>query len=175
MEDSVYRAFLLSQYEQGQAFASTTDRLRLIPYRGDPPTHYLAEFYCTGLAKDAAGQVVKHGVWQIGVHFPEDYLRQPPEVPRILTYLGTARDPFHPNIRPPFICLSVVTGMPLVEILCGLYDLLTWNLYSTSDEGLNHAAAQWARHQDPAQFPVDRRPLRRRVQGGPVARPTRSV
>ena len=53
--------------------------------------------------------------------------------------------------------------MTLVEIVYGLFDLLTWRIYSTRDEGLNHAAAQWAGNQPPERFPVDRRPLKRRT------------
>jgi hypothetical protein len=49
--------------------------------------------------------------------------------------------------------------------LGGRADLLTWRLYSTRDEGLNHAAAQCARNQPPERFPVDRRPLKRRADG----------
>ena len=62
--------------------------------------------------------------------------------------------------------MEVYPGMPLSEILYALHDLLTWRLYATRDEGLNHAAAQFARNQLAERFPVDRRPLKRRPDVG---------
>ena len=78
----------------------------------------------------------------------------------MLTFLGPA-GVWHPNIRPPFVCLDVSPGTPLDALLYSLYDLLTWNVYGGRDDGLNPAAAQWARRQPPGRFPLDRRPLRR--------------
>jgi hypothetical protein len=59
--------------------------------------------------------------------------------------------------------VDVRPGTPLDELLYTIYDLLTWNVYGVGDDGLNRAAAQWARHQPPDRFPLDRRPLRRPV------------
>jgi hypothetical protein len=49
-----------------------------------------------------------------------------------------------------------------VDILYACYEIWTWNLYATGDEGLNHAASQWSRQQNRSRFPIDRRPLKRR-------------
>jgi len=174
MTDPVYTGFLAAQFRLGTELAGQSEGLRLTPFRGNPPTHYLANFRCDGLAHDTRNQVVIQSEWTVGIHFPEDYLRRPVEVPRVLSYLGPHPRPWHPNIAPPFICLHVTTGLPLTEILYALFDLLTWNLYATTDEGLNHAASQWARHQDPARFPVDRRPLRRRIHP-PASEPSRPI
>ena len=69
--------------------------------------------------------------------------------------------------KPPKFTLEPGTG--LVDLLHVLHELWTWNLWATGDEGLNHAAAQWARRQDPGRFPIDRRPLKRRSRGIPAA------
>jgi hypothetical protein len=153
------KAFLRNQGQQGHALARKSPILSLLPMAGDPPTDYIAEFTCRGLAKNRAGEIIEHDLWAIYISFPDHYLRGPVEVPRVLTYLGSAPRPWHPNIRPPFVCLHLYPGMGLVEILYGLHDLLTYNLFATSDEGLNHAASQWARREDPTRFPIDRRPL----------------
>ena len=53
-------------------------------------------------------------------------------------------------------------AMLLTEIIYTLYDFLTWNNFSTHDEGLSHEDSQWFRQQDLGRFPLDRRPLKRR-------------
>ena len=162
MSDLVFNAFLERQHKEGTALAASSDFLTLVPFSGVPPTHYIAEFSSKGIIK-RGDEIVEHAHWAVGICFPPDYLRRPVDVAQVLTYLGSAREPWHPNIRPPFVCMHLSPGAPLAEILYGLHDLLTWNLYSTSDEGLNHAAAQWARNQGPDRFPIDRRPLKRRA------------
>ena len=76
--------------------------------------------------------------------------------------LGPHPDPWHPNIRPPFVCAHIEPGSSLVDILYACFEIWTWNLFATGDEGLNHAASQWSRKQERSRFPVDRRPLKRR-------------
>lgn len=156
--DPVFDKFIQRQHEEGMNVANSSDLFTLVPLFG---RRFVGEFRCKGLAREQ-GRVVEQDFWAIGVRFPEDYLRRPVDVAEVLTYLGPAREPWHPNIRPPFICMHLAPGAPLVEIIYGLFDLLTWQLVSTSDEGLNHEAAQWCRHQDPSRFPIDKRPLKRR-------------
>jgi len=168
MSDPIYNAFLARQLEEGQRLAASSDLFSLItpePVSGQSAAHFLLEFRCKGLARQA-GRVVENSLWHIGVFFPENYLRTAVKVWEVLSYWGPAPEPWHPNIgigAPSLICMHLTPGASLVEITLGLYDLLTWNLFATGDEGLNHAAAQWSRHQDPKRFPVDRRPLKRRT------------
>lgn len=163
MRDSVFNSFLTRQWAEALALARGSDGLTLTPVEGRPPTRLVAGFRYKGLAVDRAGRVFEHAHWNVGISFPAVYLRQPVDVAHILTFLPSGVEPWHPNIRPPFVCLHITPGAPLVEILFGLHDLLTWNLYATSDEGLNHAASQWARNQDAKRFPIDPRPLKRRA------------
>jgi hypothetical protein len=165
--DTIYTDFLERQIREATALAESSDLLNFIPApipppeSGCPPNHFIAEFRCQGLVKDGGGKVVEFDRWGIGVRFPEDYLRSRLHVAEILSYLGPALQPWHPNIRPPFICLHLQPGMPLVEILFSLFDLLTWNNYAAAD-ALNPEASQWARNQGHGRFPIDRRPLKRR-------------
>jgi len=169
--DRIFAEFLGRQYQEGMALAAESDILKLVPQNGHLSDRYIAEFFCRGLVQNDAGEVVEFNRFAIGVWFPEDYLRRVDES-LIVTYFGPAPRPWHPNIRAPFICTHIAPGTPLVDILYNCYELFTWRLKYTGDEGLNHAAAQWARHQDPSWFPIDRRPLRRRklkLEVNPVA------
>jgi len=160
----VFDSFLRRQHEEGMRLANDSELLTLVALAGNPPTEYLAEFRCKGLSQDPTGTIVELSQWVFGIRFPEDYLRQPVHPAHVLTYLGPCRTPYHPNLRAPYVCLNVTTGMALTEILYGLHEILTWNLFDTHDEGLNHSAAQWARNQPPGRFPIDRRPLKRNAR-----------
>jgi hypothetical protein len=161
MNDRIFESFLESQYAQGVALARSSDILELVPVDGTPPRRYIAGFRARGLALNPAGEVVEFDRFDVGIWLPDDYLRRA-EAPQVLTYLGPSPRPFHPNIRPPFICVHLRPGTPLVDLLYSCFELWTYNLYATHDEGLNHAAAQWARNQPPGRFPVDGRSLKRR-------------
>lgn len=160
MNDAIYSRFLKQQELDAAALVASTDRLSLVPVAGKPTTHYLAEFHCRGLAKAPDGRIVEHDRWAFGISFPADYLRRAMPSPQVLTYLGPHPEPWHPNLKGPLVCLHLQPGTPLVDLVYSLYELVTWNLYSTTDEGLNHGAAQWARHEPASRFPVDRRPLK---------------
>lgn len=164
MTDLIFSSFLQRQQREGAALAETSDVLRLMPVDGEPPDRYVAEFQAKGLVRNRRGEIVEATGFAVMVWFPPDYLRnEHVDVPQVLTYLGPHACPWHPNIRPPFICVDIKRGMSLVEILYACFEVWTWNLYSTRDEGLNHAASQWARQQNPKRFPIDRRPLKRRT------------
>ncbi len=159
--DEVLGSFLECQCQEGASLARQSDLLDLLPVDGMRSSRYIAEFRCRGLIENDAGEIVDFDRFAVGIWLPEDYLRRV-DLTQVVTYLGPAPRVWHPNIRGPFMCLHIVPGTPLVDILYGCFELFTWNLKYTGDEGLNHAAAQWARRQDPRRFPLDRRPLRRR-------------
>ena len=161
MNDSVHRSFLERQFEEAMALAASSDILRLMPIPESPPWQYLAEYRCKGLIQNPAGEIVEHNLFAVGITFPEDYLRHV-DIGTVVTYLGPEPVVWHPNIQGPFVCLDIRVGTSLVDILYGCFELLTWNLINPGD-GLNPAASQWARHQDPARFPIERRPLKRRA------------
>ena len=161
MADEVLRKFLARQYDEGMALAGASDILELLPLDGPPPHRYIAEFHAKGLVKAPDGKIAEDNQCHLGIWLPDNYLRCA-EAGQILTYLGPSPRPFHPNIRPPVICVHIRPGMSLVELLHTCYELWTWQKFYTGDEGLNHEAAQWARHQRADRFPIDSRPLKRR-------------
>ena len=163
MSDKIFEAFLGRQFAEGLDLARSSDVLKLIPMPGgDPPSRYIAHFKGRkGLVRDVRGDIVEFDHFAVGIWFPDDYLRHV-NVPEVLTYLGPHQRPWHPNLRPPFICAHIEPGTALVDVIYACFEIWTWNLFATGDEGLDHAASQWARRQDKNRFPIDRRPLKRR-------------
>jgi hypothetical protein len=166
--DPILADFLRGQLVQGMKLGAQSDVATVIPIFGNPPQQYVIEFRCKGLRKDERGAIVEsNGPWGFGVNFPANYLRGGFHAANVIAYLGPVTNPFHPNQKGQFVCLDVLPAMPLTDIIYSLYELVTWSLLSTHDEGLNHEASQWYRNQNPARFPVDRRPLKRRVPKQP--------
>jgi ubiquitin-protein ligase len=159
--DTIYQRFMERQRAEGLALAESSDILRLhIPPMAPP--HFVAEYLCKGMIRDAAGDIKEANNFQVGVWFPSDYLRRadPFEMLRVFT-----PDVWHPNVSAdlPMICIGRLTpNTSLVDILYQIYDILTYQKYNPrEDDSLNRAACSWARaNQD--RFPIDRRPLKRR-------------
>lgn len=163
MSDAVVDGFLRQQFAAAMSLADESDILDLTPCRGTPPDRYIARLHARGLVQRPDGTIVEFDHCEIGIWMPNnDYLRrvQPGQV---LTYRGPHPRPFHPNILAPHICAHIAPATPLVALIHSVYELWSWQLFSTGDEGLNHAASQWARNQNPSRFPIDPRPLTRRA------------
>lgn len=160
--DKIRQSFLQHQYEDAMSLAADSDILELLPVAGTPPDRYIARFRAKGLVRTDKGNIVEADRLDVGIWLPEEYQRRADSA-QVFTYIGPHRAPWHPNIRPPFICLHLTPGMALVDLLYSCFELWTWNIFATGDDGLNGAASQWARHQSPDRFPTDSRPLRRRT------------
>lgn len=173
MNDPVLSAFLTRQYEEGMALARESDILDLEPFplRGasasicsGPPDRYLATLRSKGLVIDEANQVREAGLFKIGIHFPEDYLRRV-EPFRVLTLLFPW-NVFHPNVSPcgPFICAGRIgPGTGLVELAYQSFEIFSYQRVTMKeDDALNPAACAWAR-KNQHRFPIDPRPLKRRA------------
>jgi hypothetical protein len=159
--DAIYRRFMERQLAEGMALASTSDVLRLHVPSTVPP-HFVAEYLCKGLIRDAAGEIREASQFEVGIWFPPDYLRraEPFEMLRLFT-----PGVWHPNVSHelPLICIGrLAPGTPLVDILYQVYDILTFQKYNPrEDDSLNKIACAWARANQ-HRFPIDRRPLKRR-------------
>ena len=164
MNDPIYDGFLRRQHAEGLELAANSDLLELTPDDATPPSRYLARFLCKGLVRTPAGAIETARSFLLGIWFPSDYLRRVDPF-QVLTLLGPP-GVFHPNIgaRAPLICLGhIVPGTPLVDLLDQAYEVLTYNKVTMcEDDALNRDACVWAR-ENQHRFPVDRRPLRRRV------------
>jgi hypothetical protein len=158
--DRIYEAFLMAQLEEARKLNAGSDLVEIapLPRGGWPPCRFIVIYHCKGLVRREE-EVRKHDLFEVGIWFPEDYLRRadPPEVVRLLSPVET----WHANIRYPFICPGrLQPGLGLVDLVYQIYEILTYQKYNTHD-ALNAEAAAYTR--DHAhQFPVDRRPLKRR-------------
>ncbi len=161
MNDKILAAFLGRQYEDGMALARESEVLDLIPGGPLPVQRYVARFGCRMLRKGTDGAVVEATGAEVGIYFPDDYLRRTDPY-QVLLWLAPV-DAWHPNISTAarVVCLGRLgPGTRLVEILYQLYEVITYQRYATHD-ALNQDAAAWAR-QNQHRFPVDARPLKRR-------------
>ena len=105
--------------------------------------------------------MVEASEFHVGIWFPSEpsYCRHA-DAFHVLTWLYP-QNIFHPNIRPPFLCARIRPATELCDLLYTLFEMITYSNWASHD-GLNADACQWARnHQD--RFPIDRRPLKRRV------------
>ena len=160
MSDLVRRSFLLAQEQEGLRLAEESDILSIEPLGPSPHERYVLRFEARSVLADRDGPREEAGTFAVGVWFPSDY-HERVVIPQVLTWLGP-RDFFHPNVLGPFICLGPFRpGTPLVEICFRVYSVISWQNYGLANP-LNDAAAAWARrHMD--RFPVDARPLKRRI------------
>ena len=163
MRDKILAAFLGKQHDEAMALADASDLLDLTALEGpDEDRHrYIAEFRCAGLVNTNQGVVEAHH-FALGIWFPADYLvRVDPFA--VLTWFEPLAV-FHPNIRPPFVCVGrIAPGTPLVDLLYQVFEIITYTKVTMrEDDALNKEACAWAR-QHLHRFPVDRRPLKRRA------------
>src|SRR5271169_7257223 len=161
MSDKTYESFLRQQQVDALALAKASDVMTIMPEPSELPARYVAVYNARGLVQTGSGSIDSFDCFAAQIWMPPDYLLRA-EPPEVFTYLGPHPRPWHPNVQPPYICIILRPGTPLVNLLYALYELWTWSLRATRDNGLNPAAAQWARAQDPGRFPIDRRPLKRR-------------
>lgn len=160
VDDPIYESFMRRQIEEGMELARSSDLLRLHVPPMSPP-HFVAEFCCNGLIREGDGEIRKANEFHVGIWFPADYLRRADgfEMLRVFT-----KNVWHPNVSRihPLICIGKLTpGTPLVDILFQIFEILTYVKVNTNDP-LNKDACSWAReHQN--EFPIDRRPLKRRT------------
>jgi hypothetical protein len=159
--DPVMRGFLERQAEEGRALAERSDILQLECL----PTgqHFVAHFACRGLVKEPGSEPRIVDAFHVGIYFGSDYLRD--SAPFETLMLFAPDNTFHPNVAygAPFICVGrIAPGMPLVDLLYQVYEILTYQkMTPREDDALNKEACRWARANQ-HRFPIDPRPLKRR-------------
>jgi hypothetical protein len=155
--DDILKLFLETQQREAMQLAAESDLLELVVVDSQ---HYVATFRCRGLVRNAAGEVREHDRFTLGIWLPDTYQRivNPAE---ILTWFEPS-EVWHPNIRPPFVCLGkIAPNTRLVDLLHRCFELITFeNVGMREDDTLNPPACAWARR-NRERFPVDRRPIKR--------------
>ena len=158
--DRVYEAFIEGQNVAAQTLNQASDIVHITPKKLNRGHLYTVRLLCKGLVNDN-GTIKEHGQFALGIHFPEHYLRRCVAA-EIVCWFSPATI-WHPNIKPPFICLGRVTpGTQIVDIVHQAYQIITYQKVTMIEtDALNHDACAWARANSDM-FPVDKHPLRRR-------------
>jgi len=160
--DKILDLFLRKQYTEGLALAAASDVLELRPLceANAPPQRYLARFHCQGFVENR-GQITKADRFDIGIYFPDQYLREANNF-EVISWLWP-QNVFHPNVKVPFVCLGefLRPGTKLVEILFTMHAIITHHKWAAHSP-LNETAAQWTRANQ-SRLPADKRPLKRRA------------
>lgn len=161
-EDKILMSFLAEQEKEARTVTAESDLVSVHPVAGAPPNRYIAEFRCKGLVRNREGKVCEANGFGVGIWFPSHYLRKA-DTFEVLHWLGPL-NAWHPNIKPPVVCVGrLKAGTPLAAILYQLFEIITYaKVTMREDNALNREACAWARsHVE--QFPIDRRPLKRRA------------
>lgn len=155
--DPILKLFLEAQQRDALALADASD---LLEVKALDLQHYLVTYRCHGLVREPDGAVREHDRFRLGIWLPESYLREV-DPSQILTWFEPATV-WHPNIRPPWICLGkIAPGTPLVDLLHRCFELISFeNVTMREDDALNRPACAWARRHREL-FPTDRRPIKR--------------
>jgi hypothetical protein len=157
MSDSILNTFLEHQYREGLALAERSDLFELVPLDHPPYRRYIVRFFCKGLVR-RGGQVVEAERFEVGIRFPDDYLRRI-DAGEVIALLGPPHT-FHPNILHFWICAGgLIPGTSLVDLIYSVFEILTYNKVTMIEsDALNPEACVWAR-ENRHRFPIDRRPL----------------
>ena len=114
-------------------------------------------FHTRGLIRGVDGEVRPVERHVVALRFLPDYLRHVNKFQTLA--LLEPRDVFHPNLRPPAICLNIEPGMSLLEIAESLHRLFSWQVRQLAEnDAFNPDACAWGRaHLD--ELPTDKRRL----------------
>lgn len=161
MADRIWQRFMREQLKAASALTAESDIVEIHAERDGQsvPSRYLVRYNAPCLVCEAGGAVTRHDGYAVSIRFPVDYLRQVVPIQIVAWVLPASA--FHPNLNHPFLCLgAIMPGTPLVDLVYRIYELASYMNFAPAD-GLNPAACQWARHHM-AEFPITRRPMKRR-------------
>lgn len=165
MTDTIFRDWMKLQVDQGMDLAANSDLVDLIPFP-DPralydgvPCAFIAKFFGKGLVQQPDGQFEEAEEFHVGIQFRPDHLRRVNPF-ELVTWLWPL-NVWHPNIRPPLICLGhgIPPGYEMVRLLRQIYEIISYQNLATHSF-LNDAAAEWARNHA-ERLPIEKRPLKR--------------
>jgi len=163
MADRILDTWWRTNIAAAHELAAASDLLEIRSLHHKMPRHLVAQFRCQGLVRRPGGPIQAADHFVVSLWFPDDYLHRA-ETFEVLTWLHPL-NVWHPNIRPPAICAGHLSpGMAITDLLFQAYEIITYHKYATHD-GLNPDACNWARQpENQRRFPLDGRPLRRRLR-----------
>jgi hypothetical protein len=154
--DPVMSDFLRNNRDELAARAAPRELLDVADLGARVPWLYRLTFGTSGLIRQN-DEIREWNQHIVAVRFLPDYLRRADRFEMLL--LIEPRDAFHPNLRPPGICVQIYPGEPLIEICESLHALFSWRLRNLrEDDALNPIACAWGRS-NIHRLPLDDRPL----------------
>ncbi|MCA9177151.1 MAG: hypothetical protein KDB14_21830 [Planctomycetales bacterium] len=141
------------------------------PMHADAPDSYVITFRGSGLARNAANQIVTIHQHDVFIKLGANYPRGTPE-------LAWRTPIFHPNISAGgAVCLGGygthwTPSLMLDELCTMLWDMVRYANFDV-ESPYNREAAHWARTQTEFRLPLDARPIRDRIACGTANRETR--
>ena len=161
--DLVFQNFLEANWQHAKELADASDIVELLPLGSLPPRVVLARFHASCYIKTSSGVRIAKG-FTVGYRWPEDYLSAHVVLPLQVIQFLQPLNVFHPNIRPPGICLGAALrpATELRELLFRTFELVSYQRKSNPAEPLNPVASQWVRSNWPVKA-ADTRPLKWRA------------
>lgn len=169
MSDRVFSSFLEHTFGEAKALAAGSDVLTIIPVLPWPPATYCCVFAVRYLRRPPSGIVeVAPGPVEVGLHFPQDYLRSSDPRLGLKVAAMLTEDFFHPNVRDSAICLgsAFAPGTPIRWLLWELHEVVAYrNVGLDERNALNPEACRLLRQRPEILAGLGPfRPLRRRAR-----------
>src|SRR5262245_10786439 len=111
--DPVMREFLANSRDELLRRCQGNSLLEAVNLGGEVPWLWRLTFATQGLVRDGDGSVRQVDRHIAAVRFLPDYLRRADKIEMLR--LIEPQQAFHSNIAPPFICVQIYPGEPLVE------------------------------------------------------------
>lgn len=158
--DAVVSGYLHEGHAELMRLCGDDSLVRVRSFGLETPWIYRLDFRTRGLAKGADGRIVSAERHSIVLQFTPDCLLHPDPY-QMLQYMAPKDPaPYHPNISPinGAICLKIVHGESVVDVVSSLHDLLRWRIRNLrEDDALNREACIYGRTF--VEQPLDDRPL----------------
>ena len=166
MNDKVLEGFLEDSQRRVAALAAASDTLTVLAQDGQPARRYLCAFEdVEHLVRGQDGAVkTSCDPLLVEIRIPHNYLRSvDPDLG--MHVVGIVAPIFHPNIRPPALCLGSAfrAGTPVAEILRMVYELISFQMVTPDErDAFNPEACRFVREHPDMLRQLRIPPLRRR-------------
>lgn len=128
---------LQRDYEKILEELSGSEFVTITPTAGSPPYEYIVSYKLNGLMKDPdKGHIAPTTEHRVRISLPVDY-------PKTKPHCVMETPVWHPNIGD-YVCIGDFwwAGLPLVEIICNIADMIQYRSYNLQSP-LNKDAREW--------------------------------
>ena len=163
--DRVFSAFLRNSHQEVMELTRKSDILSMTPLGAAPPSEYRIQFALPYLSWESSGAVLMPGPVNVGIGFPNHYLRSTdPDLQYKVASVLTPRF-LHPNVHRGAICLGAAfaPGTSISELLWEMFGIVSYsNICLDERNALDPAACRLLRERPELLGELPRRPFLRR-------------